>query len=76
MELKTKRLLLRSFLPGDEEALLRIKYDRRILYYAPDLFQLELTLEEAGEYIKTFNRYEQEGDIDPWPSWNVIRKPW
>ena len=65
MELKTKRLLLRSFLPGDEEALLRIKHDCQILYYAPDLFQLDLTPEDAAKFIATFNRYEGEGTIDP-----------
>ena len=65
MELKTQRLILRSFLPGDEEALLRIKYDRQILYYAPDLFQLDPTSENAAKFIATFNRYEGEGTIDP-----------
>lgn len=74
MYIETKRLLLRSFLPGDEEALLRIKYDRQILYYAPDLFQLDLNLEEAGEYINAFNRYEREGDIDPWRCYAIVER--
>lgn len=74
MELKTKRLLLRSFLPGDEEALLRIKYDRQILYYAPDLFQLDLTPEDAVKFIATFNRYEGEGMIDPWRCYAIVEQ--
>ena len=45
--------------------MLRIKYDRQILYYAPDLFQLDLTPEDAAKFIATFNRYEGERTIDP-----------
>ena len=74
MYLETKRLILRNFREADAEALYRIKTDKQVLEYAPDLLEVGLQPEDTIKYIRKFNQLESENNTDTWRCYAIEHK--
>ena len=66
MYIETKRLIVRTFRETDADALSRIKTDPQVVYYCPDLLDVDVKPEEIVNYIREFHSFEENGDFDPW----------
>lgn len=66
MYIETKRLIIRSFKESDAETLYRIKTDGQVLEFIPDFLKRDAKPCEMKEFIREFNRIENEGDTDTW----------
>ena len=66
MYIETDRLIVRTFRESDADALYRIKTSPQVVYYCPDLLDVEVKPEETVNYIRNFRAYEENGDNDTW----------
>ena len=66
MYIETDRLIVRTFRETDTDALYRIKTDPQVMYYCPDLLDVEVQPTDIVNYIRTFRNMEENGDRDTW----------
>lgn len=66
MYIETDRLIVRDFRKEDADVLYRIKTDKQVTEYCPDLLAVHLQPSDTINYIREFNRIEEEGDICTW----------
>ena len=66
MYIETRRLIVRTFRETDADALYRIKTDPQVVYYCPDLLDVEVKPEEIVNYIREFRAFEENGDLETW----------
>ena len=66
MYIETRRLIVRMFRETDADALYRIKTDPQVVYYCPDLLDVEVKPEEIVNYIREFRAFEENGDLETW----------
>ena len=66
MYIETDRLIVRTFRETDTDALYRIKTDPQVMYYCPDLLDVEVQPTDIVNYIREFRNVEENGDLDTW----------
>jgi len=66
MYIETDRLIVRTFRETDTDALYRIKTDPQVMYYCPDLLDVEVQPTDIVNYIREFRNMEENGDRDTW----------
>ncbi len=66
MYIETDRLIVRTFRATDADALYRIKTDPQVVYYCPDLLDVEVQPSETVNYIRKFREIEENGDRETW----------
>ena len=71
MYIETNRLIVRTFRESDADALYRIKTDPQVMYYCPDLLDVEVQPAETVNYIRKFRKFEENGDSNPWRCYAV-----
>jgi ribosomal-protein-alanine N-acetyltransferase len=64
MYIETERLIIRSFVEGDADALYRIKTDPQVCEYIPDFLDVEVERAQIVEYIRKFRQLEEKNDFD------------
>ena len=66
MYIETNRLIVRTFRESDADALYRIKTAPQVVYYCPDLLDVEVKPEDTVNYIRDFRAYEENDDHETW----------
>ena len=59
MYIETDRLIVRTFRETDTDALYRIKTDPQVMYYCPDLLDVEVQPTDIVNYIREFRNMEE-----------------
>ena len=66
MLIETKRLVIRLLKDKEADALYRIKTDPQVMEFCPDFLDIDAGLETMQNYINTFRKFEETGDIESW----------
>ena len=66
MHIETERLIIRSFVESDADALYRIKTDPQVCEYIPDFLDVDVERAQISEYIRKFQQLEEKNDFDIW----------
>ena len=74
MMIETERLIIRMFREEESDALYLIKTDPMVTEFCPDFLDVDLKQTDILDYIRVFQRIEDDGDTDTWRCYAIENK--